>query len=710
MALGIDEQVQQRVDANRGNPKALMDSYQRNQQLIDLLALQKLKAEKEAAARDMQMKMQQQPGTIKEQREKQLMDMTKNELASQTGKLMAQRQAQQQKNLSRVAAGGLKGLQGQPSAQNMTGAQGIAGITPQNRPRMAGGGIVAFQPGGEVQSGTPLGRWWERTTSKIGEDLETQRLRQRVRTKYAPYAAPIGGLFQQTDDQRAYAQKIVDAIDSGQLTNDELLQLEQGFPTFSDDSALENRPEVNIQSAEEIDAEINAGDPEKQKVVTEVTAEETPPAEVDPNAVGAIEGITSGQDLTINAPVVPVPTQSELSPEMKTAQTEALAGLRGLATTDVVAPKMTVPERGELSPEMKALGQQIQDAYAGLAGTDPKAVAEGLRADSDAYFDRAGKAATYDKQVADFNKLIEEQQDPDKLKNRRIMAALTAPTTGRGLGGGTVGRAVIGERLKQEQEAKDALLKRFDLEDKAIQTDLNIAKEGQATFRTGYKEGAADRRSGISGLGGLYKDAQGRLDNQQKMEFEAGRYNQLAEISAQEQSAANKRQGYEGMSDIVNTEINRLSKLDEANWERNKENAKLRLDTAEANALNSIRKDTMLFNSVDKLINRVAEVNQLLTEARRSRVALDPQLQELYTLRDSTEIEDEDELKEVNAKIARKEEMIEALLVNEMASLYGLRKALNTRILQLESAMTTMSPQLTTTQNANDFNDPVQVE
>ena len=128
---GIDQQIQQKVDAYRGNPQALQQRYAQNQQLIDLLALQKLKSEKEAAARDLQMKMQQSPQTIKDQREAELMQMTKDDLAKQTGQLLEQRQAKSQNNLQRVAQAGL------PAAM-------------PGQVQMAGGGIVAFSNGGST--------------------------------------------------------------------------------------------------------------------------------------------------------------------------------------------------------------------------------------------------------------------------------------------------------------------------------------------------------------------------------------------------------------------------------------------------------------------------------------------------------------------------------------------------------------------------------
>jgi len=111
--MAIDQEIQRKVDAYRGNPQQLMQRYQQNQQLIDLLALQKLKSEKEAAARDMQMKMQQQPGTIAQQREAELLDMTKQEMMQQTQGVLQQRQAQQQQNMQQVAQQGLGALANQ---------------------------------------------------------------------------------------------------------------------------------------------------------------------------------------------------------------------------------------------------------------------------------------------------------------------------------------------------------------------------------------------------------------------------------------------------------------------------------------------------------------------------------------------------------------------------------------------------------------------
>jgi hypothetical protein len=136
----LDQEVMSRVAAYRGNPAPLQQRYAMSQNLVDLLALQKIKSEKEAAARQMQLQMAQQqsangeaPMTIADQREKEVMDLTKRELAEQRGDTLKQ-QAQQKQNQFNKLMGGLAAA---------PGAQAVA------QPKaMAAGGIVAFSDGG----------------------------------------------------------------------------------------------------------------------------------------------------------------------------------------------------------------------------------------------------------------------------------------------------------------------------------------------------------------------------------------------------------------------------------------------------------------------------------------------------------------------------------------------------------------------------------
>jgi hypothetical protein len=135
----IDNEVQTTMDAFRNNPNALMQKFQQNQQFIDLLALQKLKSEKEAAARDVKLSMQNNPNTIKAQREQEVLAMTKDDVAKQMSGILAVNKARQQNNVQKVANRGVPN-------------RGIAGQPAPNMQTLAGGGIIGFKNLGEVKS------------------------------------------------------------------------------------------------------------------------------------------------------------------------------------------------------------------------------------------------------------------------------------------------------------------------------------------------------------------------------------------------------------------------------------------------------------------------------------------------------------------------------------------------------------------------------
>ena len=136
---GLGEIVSRKKDAYQSNPQALQQRYQQSQELVDLLALQQLKSEKEAAARNMQMQMQQNPATIAQQREQEVLGMIKQErgrklgdVAQRTAGTLGEINKRAQQNVQRTAKQGLPAMGG-----------------PQKPAMMAGGGIVAFFEGSE---------------------------------------------------------------------------------------------------------------------------------------------------------------------------------------------------------------------------------------------------------------------------------------------------------------------------------------------------------------------------------------------------------------------------------------------------------------------------------------------------------------------------------------------------------------------------------
>ncbi len=120
---GLGEIVQRKKAAYQDNPQGLQQRYQQSQQLTDLLALQQLKSEKEAAARNMQMAMQQNPATIAQQREQEVLGLIKQEQGRNLGKVSQQ-------------VGGVLGQRQKESTQR------------RQQMGMAQGGIVGFNRGG----------------------------------------------------------------------------------------------------------------------------------------------------------------------------------------------------------------------------------------------------------------------------------------------------------------------------------------------------------------------------------------------------------------------------------------------------------------------------------------------------------------------------------------------------------------------------------
>ena len=146
--------VNQVANAYSGNPQALQQRTQPQNgvtpELIDLLALQKVKAEKDAAARQMAMANNQQMPTVAEGLEQSAMQSARSEIAQKLGLPSLLNQGQ---NISQP-----QGAPGMPPQAPPQGAQGMppqgpvvraaaGGLMriPSNLPQSyAGGGIIAF--------------------------------------------------------------------------------------------------------------------------------------------------------------------------------------------------------------------------------------------------------------------------------------------------------------------------------------------------------------------------------------------------------------------------------------------------------------------------------------------------------------------------------------------------------------------------------------
>ena len=127
----IDSQINDRMNTYAGNPQGLMQRYAQTQELVDLLALQKMKNDRAAATNAVQGAMQPPPGTVKGQLEQEAMQGARNDVL-------------------RSMAPGIQ-QQGVRTAQMQNrAAMGLPAQPAPNMARMAQGGIVGYQQGGNI--------------------------------------------------------------------------------------------------------------------------------------------------------------------------------------------------------------------------------------------------------------------------------------------------------------------------------------------------------------------------------------------------------------------------------------------------------------------------------------------------------------------------------------------------------------------------------
>ena len=445
--MAIDQEIQRKVDAYRGNPQQLMQRYQQNQQLVDLLALQKLKSEKEAAARDMQMKMQQQPGTIAQQREAELLDMTKQEMMQQTQGVLQQRQAQQQQNMQQVAQQGLGALANQRPAAPQPAPQGAPQGQPM--PRMAQGGIVAFAPGGYVGGVTQ-------------EDIDAYRANiTRSSGRSGQSSRNTFHRLRQMSDE-AIAQRIAASREpsSGPTVRepgDSIGTLRRAWRSVSGKVPLETAARMGRLLDQE------GGRPDLLDPRNQI---------VDPRQPGTSDAETArmGQAPTTGGISTLGPDTAAGTPD---AASSGIAGLGG--------------------------------GLPGLGGGGADAAMERGFQISDQYTGRAEKAGRYEDMESEMRALDAELYDPREERRDQLKAFLagTANTTNFGstMAGGTL--ASLNMRRSQKADRRKRLQDVFEMAERGMTLDTALAEGGLRLGQSMYSEAMANQRTALSAAASL---------------------------------------------------------------------------------------------------------------------------------------------------------------------------------------------------------------
>jgi hypothetical protein len=497
---GLGEMVSRKKDAYQNNPQALQQRYQQSQELVDLLALQQLKSEKEAAARNMQMQMQQNPATIAQQREQEVLGMIKQEqgrklgdVAQRTAGTLGQINKKAQQNVQRTAKQGLPAMGG-----------------PRKPAMMAGGGIVAFQEG---------------STGPIEGEAETVSVTDAI-------AALGEDAFNYIKENPAEAAAMLGitlltggtGLGAGLLMRGGLTALRsQGVRSAIQKLMRSEKPDTAPpvtrvkRGAAERDRPV---DPGKQLVESGVRSDKQlvevgtgPRGMVPYGAPRSRDTLSSTKDMGRAASGLGqfLDPEQEFEKEYENLYPPDPDSFPPEDRTPTQPPASEEPVDffagiGDLKPVKPEFGTMVQDAakkragVLGLAGASDDDMSKEAARDAEqervmGLLDKEGKLGVKDEQLRRLQDLQERQMDPDKLRKQRLTAGLLG-AAGRGstaLAG--FGAGAFNQRVQQEAAERKALTDQFGIENEKIQLDFDITAKGIESGMDALKINSQERQA-----------------------------------------------------------------------------------------------------------------------------------------------------------------------------------------------------------------------
>jgi len=491
---GLGEMVSRKKDAYQSNPQALQQRYQQSQELVDLLALQQLKSEKEAAARNMQMQMQQNPATIAQQREQEVLGMIKQEQGRKLGDV-AQRTA------------GTLGQINKRSQQNMqrTAKQGLPAMGGPRKPAMmAGGGIVAFQEGskGPVE-GQNVVLSEEDAAASLGQDFlsyvaENPAEIASLGLMFVPGLGLVSAgargamaLGKVLPKLREVAKKALRKKDDGP----DFEVTPKGTTVPRDRSQIPSTSKEMVpykgDPSRPVDAGKQLSDPRLQQVGPYRGMDFSGAKPVAARA-GLGQLLPEKQEDMGGAGVLAPKPEPEPKPDVETKTPPApFDPFSGISKLEPVKPEFDTMARDAVKERAGVLG------LAGAKKGDPTPV-QARDAEQErvmGLLDKEGKLGVKDEQLRRLQDLQGRQMDPDKLRRQRLTAGLLG-AAGRGstaLAG--FGAGAFNQRVQQEAAERKALTDQFGIENEKIQLDFDITSSGIESGMTAFELNKADRRA-----------------------------------------------------------------------------------------------------------------------------------------------------------------------------------------------------------------------
>jgi len=459
--LGSD--VQDRVDAYRDNPKALQQRYMQSQELIDLLALQKMKSTQQNFARDMQLKMQSNPKTIKEQLEAEMVGRTKDDMLKGVAGVLKNKQNQAQSNINNVASSGVAGQQ----APNML--------------KLAEGGIVGFKSGGEVSED------FLRKINVSRKDFDSLPKETQ--------AALIDSIAAGTSDTDSELSRDLDKF-LGPKERKKILKAAADSAVIDAPGQLTQLKEYFFGDKESYQSVLDARKKaEERKEYLENLANTTEPQLAPKAQTGIDEKLIPDQTRMQQGQLSGI---AAVKPEDKKSvvPVDNLAADKSAGAPTIGAAPASTFDAGKFAMD-DAFNQQVKGGISSLINQDPsKAVEFASRTPAEQAF--------IDKMLKERTDMRANMMDPDRLQTDRLLQTLL------GAKGATPGEAFRTSGLAgiNAQRAQDKLQRdEFDALDKLFMTEAN---RNQTLKKDAFKDALGAKKQGVASGTSLTTSEQGK--------------------------------------------------------------------------------------------------------------------------------------------------------------------------------------------------------
>jgi hypothetical protein len=519
MARGIDQQVTALADAYRNNPAALQKNYKVNQNLLDLLALQKLKTETEAAKREIEMSQQPESQTVAQQRADEAVGRSKNEIVEQVGGIAQLQKGRQQQNLQRMAAGA-------PPANQPAQMAGIANQPAPNMARMAKGGIVSFAgpEGSEVKSPTP-----EELLREAGFQGNIQEFYNLPKEKQQRVLATI-------NDRRAFRRP--DLLDRGMAYAGDVISspvrgaVDALGPLFRQFGILSPTQKAIGEDDQWAFTRMTEA---RRAAHPDVTMAQLFPGSSDPSVD---QTRPPGTSSPVNPAVGPTagPPVNELAPPVDSTfgTKEPVLQIGEPGTASLLGVDTTFNKSAE-DPDLKTKFGNVRtgvesalDTTETRMGADYKADRLAAQGEADTFQDRTGIKTAYDDMYRDKQALADRQAADRKANLWR--------TLGAGAGGegafANIARTATNERAAEQLREQRALGGLQDLRIGQLATDERIAQQSLTAGQEAGKLSAQDITNATTAHANLLDTMKGTINEEARLALDRDELNMNADIEA----------------------------------------------------------------------------------------------------------------------------------------------------------------------------------